>query len=359
MEAREVKQYIYDNKRIESILTELEMHHIKWHNVNEYISCGMPDGDNIGSTIIYNTPNLKVTAYTRDIVDPYGVSDIISLVCFIKKMNFSEALMWLCNLLGLDYYHVSPPKDPVIQYLKMRNKFKSKKDEDEIPLQPLDEIILRQYMPYPNQEFIDDNIDYYTQKEFEIGWDMSYDWDWFPRHRYSIPIRDELGTLVGVKGRRTSNTEFHGKIVDDIRAKEEPKYIYMYPCAKAQILYGLYKTKDYIKEKNEVIICESEKGVMQLWSNGYRNAVGIGGHQLSASQAEKIIRLGATVVIAFDKDVKKDIIYTECMKLINFCKNVYYIYDFNNILEDKESPMDNPEKWEELYKNKKMFIKSI
>lgn len=325
IQVQDLKDYIYENDKLEEVLEELGLHHIQWNNNKAYITCGMPDGDNTHSTTIYNDSYLRVVAYTRDIKDKQGISDIISLVQFIKKCNFREAILWLGGIVGFseEYYINSEDKSESI--IKKVHEDNIELEEEE--LQPLDEIILRQYMPYPNQEFIDDNIDYYTQKEFEIGWDLSLDWNWFPRHRYSIPIRDELGTLVGVKGRRTSNTEFHGKIVDDIREREEPKYIYMYPCAKSKILYGLYKTKDYIKEKNEVIICESEKGVMQLWSNGYRNAVGIGGHSLSLFQMKRILQMNVDIVVAFDKDVSECTVVEECDKLSNNTNNIYYTLD--------------------------------
>ena len=75
--------------------------------------------------------------------------------------------------------------------------------------------------------FKDDNIGYETQLEFEIMYDLASD-------RITIPIRDELGTLVGVKGR---------SIVND---PDVDKYIYLEPCAKTKVLYGLYKTLPYI-----------------------------------------------------------------------------------------------------------------
>ena len=94
-----------------------------------------------------------------------------------------------------------------------------------------------------------------------------------------------------MKGRILKNVWKGSKCVDKMREEDnEPKYIYMYPCAKSQILYGLYKTQKHIKEKKEVIICEAEKGVMQLWTYGYKNCVSIGGHSLSPYQKEKIIR---------------------------------------------------------------------
>lgn len=354
MDVREVKQYIYENNKIELVLEELGMHHIKWHDNNSYITCGMPDGDNPQSTTIYNNFTLNVVAYTRDIVDAYGVSDIISLVCFVKKLYFSHAIGWICNLVGLDYYYVTRPKDGLLVRLQNIFSITKKNELQEPPLQPIDENNLVSYHTMSFQQFYDDNISDETQIEFELGLDLSLDYNGFPRHRIAIPIRDETGTLVGIKGRILKNVYYHGKCVDKIREEQnEPKYLYMYPCAKSQILFGLYKTQQYIQETNEVIICESEKGVMQLWSYGFKNGVGIGGHAISPAQKEKIVRLGVNVTIAFDKDVNTDEIMKECKDLAPLCKNVYYIIDKENILDEKESPMDDPNKWAKLYNNNK------
>lgn len=357
MDVREVKQYIYENDKLELVLTELGMHHIKWHDNKSYITCGMPDGDNPQSTTIYNNFTLNVVAYTRNITDAYGVSDIISLICFVKKMYFSYAIGWVCNLVGLDYYYAPKQKDKIIQHLQNIFSILKKNDEVEPPLTPIPENTLLPYGRMGHIEFEQDNISIQTQYEFELGFDLQTDWSGFPRHRITIPIRDENGTLVGVKGRLPKNTYYGLKCIDKEREETEPKYIYLYPCAKSQILYGLYKTQPYIQEKGEVIVCESEKGVMQLWSYGFKNAVGIGGHSLSSVQKEKIIRLGATVIFAYDKDVPEDEVIKECKSIAPLCKSVYYIIDKDNILNDKESPMDNPTKWEMLYsRNKYIYI---
>ena len=165
-------------------------------------------------------------------------------------------------------------------------------------------------------------------------------------HRVTIPIRDELGRLVGVKGRR----------VWDIIDEYNPKYIYLHQCAKSKILYGLYKTLPYIKETNEIIVCESEKGVMQLWDMGNKNAVGVGGHCLSDWQITLIAQTGADkVIIAYDKDVSIDDIMKEVKKIAPF-RTTEYIIDTENILDEKESPMDNPEKWIKLYNSRKILL---
>ena len=340
MEAKTIKDYIYNNNKIEYVLEELGMHHIKWHSGDEYITCGMPDGDNPISTTIYNDSFLGVKAYTRDIKDAYGISDIISLVTFIRKCFFTESINWLCTLLGLDYYAEEKVVDMSITYQnRIFTLIKAKRSNFDEQLKPLNENVLKAYLNWNNTVFEKDNISRDTQTEFELGIDVF-------SHRVTIPIRDELGRLVGVKGRR----------VWDVVDEYNPKYIYLHQCAKSKILYGLYKTLPYIKQSNEIIICESEKGVMQLWDMGFKNAVGVGGHSLSDWQVTLIAQTGANnVIIAYDKDISEDEIKKEGSKLSPF-RQVEYILDVNNILDDKESPMDNPEKWKRLYKERKILM---
>ena len=64
---------------------------------------------------------------------------------------------------------------------------------------------------------------------FEIGYDLD-------SHRITFPVRDEIGTLVGVKGRALY--EWQGD-----------KYIYLERCAKSHILYGLWQNFEDIKKK--------------------------------------------------------------------------------------------------------------
>lgn len=341
MDAQTIKEYIYSNNKTETVLENLGMHHIQWHNRNEYITCGMPDGDNPSSTVVYcDNSFLMVKAYTRDIVDPYGISDIISLVSFIKKTIFTQSINWLCELFGLDYYVESISDDPTLGYFKTFDALMKPKTSLEIQLKPIPEETLKAYLPWDNTIFYEDHIEWETQAEFELGLDVF-------SHRITIPIRDEMGRLVGVKGRRAW----------DVVDQWNPKYIYLHQCAKSRICYGLYKTLPYIREKNEIIVCESEKGVMQLWSYGYRNCVAVGGHSISQQQQDLIIQSGAaTIIIAFDKDVDEETVRKEAENL-SLYRRVEYILDFDNILDEKESPMDNPNKWIDLYeKNRKLYI---
>ncbi len=347
MEASDLKEKIINDNKIEHVLESLGMHHIRTDN-EKYITCGMPDGKRPNSTVIYKD-NLHVDAYTRNIVDSYGASDIISLVSFINGSYITESIKWLCDTCGYDYYGKDEEISALASWVKnMWKQSKINNNEENEKLKPIDENILKYYGHYVNDMFLNDGISYNTQIEFELGFDLFH-------HMITIPIRDELNFLVGIKGRL-----FKEKIEE-----YESKYFYIEPCAKSKILFGLHKTKPFIKEKNEVIVVESEKAVMQLWSKGIKNAVAIGGHILSSTQVKKLTYLNVPIVLAFDEGaelgtngkIDKDYYRNEFNKFLPQ-QELYCIYDRSReILSEKESPSDDHCKWEQLYKNYKFKVR--
>ena len=95
---------------------------------------------------------------------------------------------------------------------------------------------------------------------------------------------------------------------------------------------------------------------MQGFSYGTCNIVGTGGKELSATQIEMLTRLGVDIIFAFDKDVSKSEIEDLSKRFLNGVP-IYYIYDEDDILNEKESPTDDPQKWEHLIKNNIYNIK--
>lgn len=63
-----------------------------------------------------------------------------------------------------------------------------------------------------------------------------------------------------------------------------------------------------------------------------------------------IVRLGVKIVLCFDKDVERKEIEDISERFPDGIP-IYYIYDEDNILDKKESPSDNPDKWERLVQN--------
>lgn len=338
MNTQQLKQYIFQNSLQVQILQALDLPNIR--EDDKKIQCCNIDGDNPTAILIYkNKESLLVIDHTRDITDEYNNKDIIALVEFIRECSYGEAVKWIKEVLNIidNSTEKEATEQEKIDYIL--NHSKAVEDEQENELLPiLPENTLLNYLNWNNTVFRADNISYKTQEEFEIGIDVF-------SHRITIPIRDELGRLVGIKGRRVWDT------IDEWN----PKYLFLKECVKSKILYGLYKTLPYIKEKGEVIVCEAEKGVMQLWDMGYKNAVAISGHNISDWQVHKLEELNVDITIAFDKDVKIDVIIKELDRFETH-HNLHYIYDKNNLLDEKQSPMDEPKKWNDLYNNKTLYI---
>lgn len=340
MDVGQLKSYIYDNSQVENILENIGCHHIQYHS-SGYWTCANKDGDNKQAIVVRNNEYFPCTNYTRNMTKNGRKTDLIDLVCYNEDLSFPEGLKYICNLMGIDYYYDFNDDIPEsLQVTDLIFKMNSHTEyEKEQPLKPIPKRILSYYYNVVNDLFLKDNISYETQQDFLIGYDPE-------SNRITIPIFSEIGDLVGVKG-RLFKTELDSN---------DKKYMYIEPCPKGRILYGLNMTIPYIRRCGRVYVAESEKGVMQLWTYGDRNAVASGGKQLSQQQIEMLTRLGVDIVLVLDKDVTKKEIEELANRFIDGVP-IYYIYDENNILSEKESPMDDPEKWEILKHNNIYRIK--
>lgn len=282
-----------------------------------------PGGDNPSSLQVF-TDSLLVNCYTDNLPKP---ADIITLVQHYRDISFSKAMYYICDLCGYDYYSnykvARDEVDPILSFLdSIEPKSESK---DEVPLRKIDESILNMYIPLPHRMFWEEGISCETQKLFEIGYSLN-------DNCITIPVRDDLGSLVGVKGRTTLD---HKKL-------KISKYWYPVPTPKSLILYGLDKTYDYIKDAQRVYVFEAEKSVQKAWSYGIRNSVSIGGHELSETQVLKLERLGVEVVLAFDNNVTSDEIKDEARKFV-LRDNIYCLFAVKNkgTIGEKDAPIDH------------------
>ncbi len=340
MDIRLMKEYISDNNYVPFILENLGCHHIK--DKGEYITCGNPDGDNTNAVTVYHNANLTVVNYTRSLNSEKNSHDIFDLAGFYLNLNFFETVKQICDWIDLDYYKdwdEDLPESLSITKMLMEMNSGGETEDEDIALKPISENILSYYYPYVNDLFADDNISYSTQRIFEVGYD-----DY--TNRITIPIRDELGNLVGVKGRLLK------KELDD----NDLKYLYIEKCCRSQILYGLHLTYPYIQHEKCVYICESEKGVMQLYDMGIYNAVATGGKKVSHAQIDKLSRLCVSLIFCFDKDVEQYEIEELADRFIENI-DIYTLIDSDNILDNKESPTDDPQKFKQLNEQYKYKIR--
>ena len=330
MDIMAFKDYLFENEKVVTVLSSLGCHHIRQHG--NRIVCTNPDGDNQQAVNVF-LPSLSVVNYTRDLDSVSKYHDIFTLVQFYKEYDFFDALKYVCDCVGVDPYQNFEEDIPEELILIKLAKAELSGDnyEPEKPLSPIPEQILTYYLPYVNDYFKNDGISYDVQKTFEIGYDQC-------TNRITIPIRNYDGKLIGVKGR------WFGDIPED---SDIQKYLYLEPCNKGQVLFGLDKSYDYIRYNHCVYVGESEKFVMQLFSYGDKNCVSTGGKTITRHQIEMLSRMCVDVVLCLDKDVNIDELKNIADKFIGTV-NVFAVMDNDGLLNEHESPSDNKDKWQQL-----------
>lgn len=171
--------------------------------------------------------------------------------------------------------------------------------------------------------------------DFEVRYDGFSD-------RLVYPIRNKYGEIVNVGG-RTLDPEW--------KEKKLRKYTYFYPWGTMDTIYGLSENMEEIRAKNEIILFEGCKSVLLAYSWGIKNTGAILTSHLNPNQMKILIELGCRVVFALDKDV---IVRNDFnIKKLRHYVNVDYIYDFNDLLEEKDAPVDKgKEIFEKLYEQR-------
>ena len=333
MNGLELKRMLLDNPPlIRDVLEDLGCTHIKL--TNRYITSTRPSGNNTSSVYIKLNELLTSNCFTKqsEFESKYEKRDFIELVCFFKDdCSVIESIKYICNVCNIDS-SVKFGKKPSATSLSFLNKFKKATgnqvvEDDE----PIDESMLDNFLYYPSYDFYNDNISVEVQEEFGVCYDIQ-------DNRICFPIRNRLGQLISVKGRTLNK---------DYKMLGIPKYIYYENFHGGNLLYGEYENREYLKDANEIIVVEAEKGVQQLASYGIRNAVATCKKTITRQQLLQLLSYGKRVVFAYDKDVKESELKLECAKFKGLIQTSY-ILDEINLLGDKESPMDKGEdvfKW--------------
>ena len=116
--------------------------------------------------------------------------------------------------------------------------------------------------------------------DYRIGYDNAL-------NRIVIPMTNEKGEIVGIKGRA-------------IDEATNPRYFIYAPCyspAQHIFLYHLVPPNS-----SGLIVCEGELNALMLRQMGWVSSVAIGGSHLSVTQAQYIRDKGLPVVLYFDPD---------------------------------------------------------
>lgn len=327
----ELKEYIYENRKIRYILEEIGCHNVKYHSNKDFFSCANYNGDNKNAINVKNNEYINVTNWTRT-KEFNDNSDIITLVQYNKSMSFIEAVKYLHKILDLPF-EFKRKDDEQKRKIDPLNVFKrvlrcNKKTTNVNDIHVLDDKLIDDYIPMLHIDWLREGITERTRKKFGLAYSYKH-------KRIVIPLRWwATGELLGFNQRTTvaNYEEFNIK-----------KYFLTPTYPKSLNLYGLYENYNDIISKKIVTVFEGEKSVLKRSSLIDNTCVSLQGKTMSDEQARILIGLNAEIVIALDKDVDINEIRFICEKFYRI-RPVSYIYDKWGLLDKKDSPTDKGNK---------------
>lgn len=200
-----------------------------------------------------------------------------------------------------------------------------------------------------------DGIKPEVMDKFHIGFSLA-------QNKITIPHLDINGRLVGIRGRAldTEEAELYGKY----RPIQVGSVLYAHPLHFN--LYGIYEHQQGIRARRSAIIVEGEKSVLieDGFYGKFANTVACCGSSINKFQINLLTNvLGVNeIIIAFDKeytDWRTQQAQNYRMKIEKICKTYRgqaefsYIWDIENLLEEKDSPFDKgQEVFERLYRSR-------
>lgn len=342
MAIKTLKEFIFKNSKIEYVLESIGCHHIKYHSIKDYYSCGNYNGDNIAAINVYNNEYLNVTNWTRQ-KEFDDRSDIITLTQYNRQCSFIDAVKYLYKILGLKFKPGKRDKEkdekphPCAKFRRIRAARHRVDVTDISKINIMDEDVLDEYVPMLHIDWFRDGIMPWTRKKFDIRYS-------YKRNRIVIPHRWWLtGDLIGMNMRTT---------VENYEELGISKY-YLTPGMNKSInLYGLYENYDSIQKAGYVIVVESEKSVLKRDSLNDPTCVALSGHIMSDEQKRILLGLNVEVVFAMDKDIAINEVRAMCENFYKI-RRVSYIYDDLDVLGDKDSPVDADNKiFSDLFDNR-------
>ena len=134
----------------------------------------------------------------------------------------------------------------------------------------------------------------------------------------------------------------------DVYKRQALTYTYFMAWGELKTIYGLAENMEGIREKGEIILFEGCKSVLLADTYGVHNTGAILTSHLNPNQMKLLVSLGCRVVFALDKDVciRDD----HNIKRLKQFVNVEYIWDKEDLLGDKDSPVDRgQDTWKKLY----------
>jgi hypothetical protein len=295
--------------------------------------------------------------------------DIFELVRRSKGFaSFVEAYRWTLALLRIPLTNDGQEEQDIEtadewDYFRQIDLYDKAAQQTTNQIESVPEGVLNYFGPFvAPSEWLHDGISAEVMQYYGIRIDTA-------EQKIIIPHRDINGRLIGIRCRN----------YDPEALEEGCKYMpevlgdKMYTHPLGQNLFGLYQNQHTIQRLHKVLVCESEKSVMQcatMYGLNNNFCVATCGHSLSSAQADLLLGLGVSeIILGYDHDV---ILSKGSPSTVAFEKELYdiiqpyspyfsteMIIDYDNILGLKHSPTDDGRaKLEYLMKNK-VYVSTI
>lgn len=262
-----------------------------------------------------------------------------------ENLEFPDSLIYIADKLGLEKQEFNRKiKLPFNGFYK---SLIQEITEPEYTMKMYDESILEPYLNKYNMMFFNDGIDFQTQEEFKVGYDLE-------TNSILIPEYSLNGKLCGVQAR-----------TNDLNCEHDKRWWAWLPCSRTLTLYGYHKNYQTIQEKGLCIIGESEKHCLQLHSIGCQIGLGLCGNNVSETQ-QKYIKglLIPRIILALDEGLEIEYIIEEAKKLKVdnpiMTNNVGYVWDSEGELIPKGSKASitdfGKERFQEIIKKKVRWL---
>lgn len=339
---KEIKKRILREDKIVEILEALECDNIHTEQRGSLYCARLPEHHHSSNPrAVQAKADENISCSIRNRSFNGDIFNLVSYLAHEKRKDevqgdLNNAKRFICELLGWHEYingvakkrkdYTACLKD-IIRKRKRRVEFKP---NPVIPEETLDDYYYWG-QPLPFQDWIDEGISYETQVMYGIGVDAL-------SHRVTIPLRNRFGQLVGVKGRLMVDEE-----------DMDFKYLYLCRCNNSQEWFNFHYAHQYILMEKRVYIVESEKSCMKLFEHGIYNSVAIGASAISEVQAQMIKQLGLDIeiVLCYDKGLATEEIEKNAKMFEG--RDVYAMFDTDDLLEDKQAPIDaGIEIWKQL-----------
>jgi DNA primase len=330
---------INNHDAVETILNDIGFTHIRYNADKQEIRFSRREGGNPTAVVLY----LNTMSFYCFSTNKYG--NIYTLVMQRKNYSFPMSLQYVANELGLSQQQLD-----LKTHLPFGGFYKdiiAYNNEPECHLKTYDKFILKPYLHKYNMMFFNDGIDFQTQEEYQIGYDLY-------SGRITFPIWTLNGELCGIMGR-----------LNDTNCSKENRWLPIIPCQRSLTLSAYHRNYQYIQQKGLAIICESDKAPAQMHNFGCNLGLATSGHHISFTQAKYLKGLLIPrLVVAYDEGLEEEQIREEAKTLITntpiYRNHVGYIWDNENeILKKglKQSPSDvGKEKFAYLMKKKVKWL---